>query len=87
MMVDGTLRIETVDSSQGSEADYVVLSMVRTPQSHQTEHMRFINDPRRLCVAISRAKQLLLVVGHAKTFQTSSNEVLKDLLQVVYSIP
>ena len=40
MMVDGTLRIETVDSSQGSEADYVVLSMVRTLRSHHTEDMR-----------------------------------------------
>ena len=50
--------IHTVDSFQGSEADVVLISFVRTERSG------FLRDFRRLNVAVTRAKHLLLLVGN-----------------------
>jgi hypothetical protein len=82
MLSNGLLRVESVDGSQGSEADYVLLSMVRCVPS---EGMGFLNKQNRLCVAFSRAKLLLLVIGHAKTFKKSSNKLLQSLVKVFQS--
>ena len=56
------VRVSTVDSAQGSEADVVLVSFVRT------ERLGFLRDFRRLNVAITRAKSLLLCFGKARTF-------------------
>jgi len=50
--------IHTVDSFQGSEADVVLISFVRTERSG------FLRDFRRLNVAVTWAKHLLLLVGN-----------------------
>jgi DNA polymerase alpha-associated DNA helicase A len=75
----GLLRVETVDGAQGAEADYVILSMVRC---QPPSGLGFLNKPNRLCVAFSRAKRLLFVIGHAGTFQNSENILIKNLLGV-----
>lgn len=58
------LRITTVDQSQGSEADVVILSTVR---SNPTRAIGFLKNPNRLNVAISRAREKLVVVGNQRT--------------------
>lgn len=58
------VRIATVDRAQGSEAEHVVLSCVR---SNSRRAVGFAKDPRRLNVALSRAKESLTVVGSPKT--------------------
>lgn len=55
-------RIETVDKFQGQQADYVILSLVRT---RAVGHLR---DVRRLVVAMSRARLGLYVLGRASLF-------------------
>ena len=57
-------RIVTVDAAQGSEADVVVLSCVRC---NPTGNLGFITHRNRLCVALSRARERLLVVGSRQT--------------------
>lgn len=52
------IRINTVDSFQGSEADVVLYSVVRT-----RGNLRFILDWKRLNVACSRAKENLIFFG------------------------
>lgn len=54
-----TLDVVTVDSMQGREADIIIVSCTRT-----TPDIGFLRDLRRLNVAISRAKEMLYVVGH-----------------------
>ncbi len=61
------LEIGTVDSFQGKEFDVVFLSSVRT---HYTEGFGFLKDSPRLCVALSRQKQALIVVGDREKFET-----------------
>ena len=62
--VHHNFRIVTVDAAQGSEADVVVLSCVRCNR-HQS--LGFITDKNRLCVALSRARERLIVVGSKAT--------------------
>jgi hypothetical protein len=57
-------RICTVDASQGSESDVVVLSCVRCNPKHE---IGFLSQPNRVCVALSRARERLVVLGSART--------------------
>lgn len=52
------IEIDTVDAFQGREADVVLFSFVRNHGS-----ARFYGDSRRLNVALSRAKDRILLVG------------------------
>lgn len=62
------VRVGTVDSFQGQETDVVLFSAVR---SNSDNEMGFLRDPRRLCVAITRAKRGLIIVGDQVVLQTS----------------
>lgn len=73
------VTLVTVDSVQGSEADVVILSPVRSQSKHQ--HLgAFMRDIRRLCVAFSRARELSLVVGNAAEMSAKGGAVWKALV-------
>ena len=59
------LCVETIDKAQGTERPLIVLSLVRS--STTSRSIGFVSDPRRLNVAITRAKLGLIVVGNAAT--------------------
>jgi regulator of nonsense transcripts 1 len=52
------VQVCTVDKAQGNQADVVFLDMVRTSGAG------FMNDPQRLNVAITRARQAEVIVMH-----------------------
>jgi superfamily I DNA and/or RNA helicase len=52
--------IHTVDAFQGGECDIIIYDLVR---SNKNKKLGFTSDDRRLNVALSRAKQLLIIVG------------------------
>ena len=54
----------TVDACQGSEFDFVLMSTVR---SNDRRAVGFVSDPRRINVAISRAKRQCVILGDART--------------------
>lgn len=55
--------VGTVDSFQGSEADVVILSLVRNNARSGTTALGFLSERRRMNVALSRAKSKLIIVG------------------------
>jgi hypothetical protein len=76
-----SVRVMTVDSFQGSECDIVILSFTR---ANTRGNIGFLADVRRLNVALTRAKHLLIGVGSMDTFSNSSatkNECIQDLVQ------
>ncbi|MDF0727106.1 AAA domain-containing protein [Cytobacillus sp. S13-E01] len=62
-----TIRTGTVDKFQGMEMDVILLSMVRNHDNTQDD-IGFAKDYRRLNVALSRAKELLVLIGSIKMF-------------------
>jgi superfamily I DNA and/or RNA helicase len=60
---DGQGIVGTVDSFQGSEADLVILSLVRNNQRAGVSALGFLRDKRRMNVALSRARSKLVIVG------------------------
>ena len=54
------IEIDTVDGFQGRECDIVIYSTVR---SNREGRIGFLRDWRRINVALSRARQLLIIVG------------------------
>ena len=64
--------VATVDSSQGSEADIVILSFVRSRRNRNAP-VGFLTDDRRMNVAITRAKYQLICIGNAQQMSTLTN--------------
>ena len=54
----------TVDACQGSEFDFVLIS---TTRANERRAVGFVSDPRRINVAISRAKRQCVILGDART--------------------
>lgn len=62
----GALQLEadTVDSFQGRERDVILISLVRSNDDGETG---FLGEVRRMNVALTRARRLLVVVGDSAT--------------------
>lgn len=63
-MLNGNLNINTVDSFQGQERDVIYISLVR---SNDTGEIGFLNDIRRMNVAMTRARKKLVIIGDSST--------------------
>lgn len=61
--------VKTVDDFQGDERDIIILSMVRTEKSN------FLEDYRRINVAISRARSLLIIVGNKRNLESMNVDI------------
>lgn len=58
------LEISTVDGFQGREKECIIISMVR---SNPKKQVGFLNDYRRMNVAITRARRFVCLIGDSDT--------------------
>jgi superfamily I DNA and/or RNA helicase len=74
------VEVSTVDAIQGRECDFIIYSTVR---SNSMREIGFLKDRRRINVALSRAKELLVVVGDAYMMGNSGDEHSNPFVQVL----
>ncbi|MES2591315.1 MAG: AAA domain-containing protein [Bacteroidota bacterium] len=75
------IAIKTVDGFQGQERDIIYISLVR---SNDLKEIGFLNDIRRMNVALTRAKKKLVVIGDSATL--ANHPFYKDFLDYTESI-
>jgi len=77
------IKIDTIDSYQGSENRIILLSLVR----HNAENKAgFMNDNARVNVALSRAKERLMIVGSGAMWtKTNSKSPLARVFNYINS--
>lgn len=74
-----TIEITTIDAVQGREAEVVLFSLTR---SNDLISEGFLKEEPRINVAISRAKEVLCIVGDAEFIdRTKGNTPLKEVLR------
>lgn len=75
------LTVNTVDGFQGQERDVIFISLVRANENGQ---IGFLNDLRRMNVAITRARMKLVILGEANTL--NHHAFYKRLLEYIREI-
>ena len=72
------ITIHTVDGFQGQERDVILISLVR---ANDEGNIGFLNDLRRMNVAITRARMKLIILGDATTL--TSHPFYKALYEYI----
>ncbi|WP_339010022.1 AAA domain-containing protein [Fusobacterium animalis] len=84
--INEKIRIGSVDAFQGMEFNFVCLSMVRSNnEKNIRKKFGFLTNRNRLCVAMSRQKELLVVFGDSKMLEGEKHtdiEVLQEYLKM-----
>lgn len=68
--IPSELTVSTVDSFQGSERDFIMISTVRTKKDPG-----FLKDSHRINVSMTRAKHNLCLFGNANTIHQSNTDL------------
>jgi hypothetical protein len=74
-------NINTVDSFQGGEKDYIIFSCVRNNKDHK---IGFLSDEKRLNVSLSRSILGLFIIGNYNTLYKSGNIYWRNLIEILY---
>ncbi len=75
------ITVNTVDGFQGQERDIIIISLVRANEDGQ---IGFLNDLRRMNVAITRARMKLIILGDASTL--TRHPFYKKLYEYIKSL-
>lgn len=77
-----TVEVLTFDSSQGKEFDIVLISFVRTMHSESEQGYQFLENAQAACVALSRAREMLIVICKCSTIARESDVWQKCLSEM-----
>ncbi|MFK0120881.1 AAA domain-containing protein [Streptomyces sp. NPDC090994] len=77
-------EVHTVHSFQGQEADLVVVSLVRSVEQgpHPRQNVGHVAQPELVNVLLSRARQLLVVVGDLRHFEKHGGRNWQTVIDV-----
>lgn len=76
-----SITINTIDGFQGQERDVILISLVR---SNKEGNIGFLNDLRRMNVAMTRAKMKLIILGNSQTL--TKTHFYKELYNYINSL-
>jgi len=76
-LFDG-VRVCSVDNFQGEENDIIILTLVR---SNTEKKIGFLKETNRLCVALSRAKMGLFVIGNFSLMKEEGGKEWVDIIE------
>ncbi|BDS09576.1 AAA domain-containing protein [Aureispira anguillae] len=90
------IRLNTVDKFQGMERNIIIVSTVRSNKLKldsgkevRNSDIGFAKSPKRLNVALSRARRLLIIVGNKDFFKsyidTEGNAIYRNVINVIES--
>lgn len=75
----GAVTVDTVDSFQGGEREAIIVSFVRSNDKGYSGFLEFPDvGPRRLNVALTRARKRLVLVGNWETLRTRAPHLSPD---------
>ena len=87
------VRLNTVDKFQGMERNIIIVSTVRSDKKIENGVVKtnydigFAKSPKRLNVALSRAKRLLIVIGNKNMFykfkDKSGNQIYRNVIDTI----
>ena len=67
-----SVEVATVDSYQGREKDYIVVSCVRTTRQSDGGKLGFLSEKPRVNVSLTRARLGQIVIGDARSLDTDA---------------
>lgn len=73
-----TLFVDTVDSMQGQERNYIIYSLANSHPLESKRRLDFFYSPNRLNVAITRAIKKCFVIANYKVFDIIDDELKDD---------
>jgi superfamily I DNA and/or RNA helicase len=73
--------VKTIDGFQGQERTVIYMSLVR---SNDKKEIGFLNDTRRMNVAMTRAREKLVVIGDSATL--ANHSFYKDFINYAESV-
>ena len=74
------VRVAAVDDFQGEENDIILLSLVR---SNPDQNIGFLKIPNRICVALSRAKKALYLIGNLSMLRNKKKTLWPQIIAVL----
>lgn len=82
---DGTIESDTIHKYQGREKPVIIMSTVLDKSKFGKMGMKFVNDPCKINVAISRAQKQFILVTAGEVFENYGNEVGDLIRYMEYS--
>lgn len=74
------IRVKTVDSFQGEEADVILLSSVR---NNNEKKVGFVKVENRICVALSRARRGFYMFGNEKLLKEHGGPIWEGVFNIL----